>query len=152
MIAIGTALVLLYLVMAIAPGTPAARAVRSLLVDRPAAWANGWTRDQLLVTVVFVGGTLLAAATLGHEAARGIAMVLPELATWMTMFEITAYLDALVGVVTALTAASRSGLRAWLGAVLPRRAARARTRRQRRTPAARKPANDDDPVALPLAA
>ncbi len=142
MTVIATAAVLVWLAMIVADGTPIGRALRGWLVERPAAALNGIDRKRALVFALVFGGTGLVAWALGHEAARGFAMLLPELAGWSTMIEVTVYLDTLVAVFTAASAARFGMVRQWLGSILRVRPATPRARRAK--PSVRMPANDDE--------
>ncbi len=146
MLDIVVALLLTWGALAMAGDTPVGRAMRGLLVERPAARLARIARGHVMLAVLLFGGTGLIVAVLGHEAARFLAMGLPELASWVTMFEVTAYLDAAVAVVTAVTMTRFAGLKAWLRTFrLPGRPRARAPRRQRTTQAARKPVNDDGP-------
>ncbi|KQN19580.1 hypothetical protein ASE86_14090 [Sphingomonas sp. Leaf33] len=146
MLDVVVALLLTWGALALAGDTPAGRALRRMLVDRPAARLSRITRGHVTLAIVLFGGTGLIVAVLGHEGARIIAMGLPELASWITMFEVTAYLDAAVAVVTAVSMTRIAGLRAWVRTLpLPGRARGRAPRRQRTAQRLRKPANDDEP-------
>jgi hypothetical protein len=143
---------LVWLAMAVGAGTPVGEAIRRTLVEKPAAWLAAIRRGQVAVFLLVFGGTGLVALALGHDAARGFAMVLPELAGWSTMIEVSLWVDAVVTVVTAVTTGRIGAVRTWVSARLPRRRARvARTRSRRPRPSTA--ANDDDPAfATALAA
>lgn len=141
------ALLALWLALALAGDTPCGRALRRALVDWPASRLARITQLQVVLWVAVFGGIGLAQAVLGHEAARGLAMALPEFAGWVTMVEVTAYLDALVALVTTASLARLSGVKAWVRSIRPVRRPRARTPRRRNAGGARRmPANDDDPA------
>lgn len=141
----------LWCTLLIAPDTPIARAIRGWTVVRPAARLNRVTRGQVLLVLLLVSGASLIVWLMGHEAVRMMAMSLPELATWITMFEVTAYLDALAAIVAAASTARFGAVRLWLGTVLRRRPATPRARRTK--PGVRIAANDaEDGRGLALAA
>lgn len=100
-------------------------------------------------TLLAIGAALLLFAAiwaLAGDAPMFLAMILPELAVWFTTFEIATLAEAMLSVATAVAATRAAGVRNYLKG-------RIRARRVRRTgTAARKPANDDEPGALPLAA
>lgn len=140
------ALVLIWGAVALAGDTPTGRTLRRAFVEWPAVRLSRITRGHVALAVVLFGGTGLIVAVLGHEAARFLAMGLPELASWMTMFEVTAYLDAAIAVVTAVSATRIAGLKSWLRTLPSIRRPRDRAPRCPRTAQAiRKPANDDEP-------
>ena len=140
------ALLLIWAAVVLAGETPVGRTLRRALVDWPARRLSRITREQVVLATVMFGGTGLIVAVLGHEAARFLAMGLPELASWVTMFEVTAYLDAAVAMATALTVTRVAAVKAWARSLPVLRHARPRTPRQQRpAQAPRKPANDDEP-------
>lgn len=146
MLDIVVALLLTWGALVLAGDTPAGRTLRQMLVDWPAARLSRITRGHVTLAIVLFGGTALLVAVLGHEGARIIAMGLPELASWITMFEVTAYLDGAIAVITAVSAARITGVKAWLRTLpLPGRARGRAPRRRRTVQAMRKPANDDEP-------
>lgn len=141
---------LVWLAMALSAETPVGNALRRVLVERPAAWLAAIRRGQVAVFLLVFGGTGLVALALGHEAARGFAMVLPEIAGWSTMIEVSLWVDAAVAVAAALTNGRVRAVRTWISLRLPRRRARAaRTRSRRTRPSAA--ANDDDDPAVATA-
>lgn len=84
--------------------------------------------------------------TLQGDAPMVLAMVLPELAVWLTTFEIATLADALVGLGTIYVTARATGFGTYLKG-------RARARRVRRTDKKASPsANDDEPAPRLLAA
>ena len=80
------------------------------------------------------------------DAPMLLAMILPELATWLTTFEIATLAEALVGISAGFAAMRAAGA----GNYLKGRIRARRTRRSRI--AAHKPANDDEPGGWALAA
>ncbi len=140
------AVLLIWGALALAGDTPVGRMLRRVLIDAPATRLSRITQGHVTLAIVLFGGTGLLVAVLGHEAAHFLAMGLPELASWITMFEVTAYLDAAIAVVTAVSMTRISGFKAWLRTIpIPGRP-RNRAPRQRRTAqGVRKPANDDEP-------
>ncbi|WP_294297317.1 hypothetical protein [uncultured Sphingomonas sp.] len=145
MLDILVALLLTWAALTVAGDTPAGRALRRILVDWPAERLSRITRGHVTLSILVFGGTGLLVAVLGHEAARFLAMGLPELASWITMFEVTAYLDAAVAVVTAVTATRFAGVKAWLRTLPHSKRPRNRAPRQRPAQGVRKASNDDEP-------
>jgi len=146
MLDICVGLLLVWAAMALARDTSVGRWLRHLLIEAPAARLARITREHVVIATVLFGGTAVIVAVLGHEAARVLAMGLPELATWMTMVEVTAYIDAAVAVVSTLAVTRFAGLKAWLRTIpLPGRPHNRARRQQRTAHAVRKPANDDEP-------
>ena len=146
MLDILVALLLTWGALMLAGDTPAGRALRRMLVDAPAARLSRVTRGHVTLAILVFGGTGLLIAVLGHEAARFLAMGLPEFAGWVTMFEVTAYLDAAVAVVTAVSMTRIAEIKAWLRTLpSPRRPRSRAPRHQRAARGVRKPSNDDEP-------
>lgn len=83
----------LWAVMAIAPATPAAMAIRHWLVVRPAGWLGRIGRGHialLAITAIVIPATAWLA---GRDSVPLAGMALPELASWAATFEITTLLD-----------------------------------------------------------
>ncbi len=99
--------------------------------------------------IVAIGAALLlyaAVSVLAGDAPMVLAMILPELTVWFATFEVMTLVEAMVGIGTVVAAARAAGVQRYF-------AARFRARRSRRAARpARKPANDDEPGAMPLAA
>ena len=99
--------------------------------------------------IIAISLTLLVFAAfwaLQGDAPMILAMILPELAAWLTTFEIATLAEALVGAGTAFVALKAAGVGNYLKG-------RARARRTRRTNAAPgKAGNDDEPAPQQLAA
>lgn len=141
----------MWLIVLLAPATPIGRALSDWLVVRPAARLSRIGRGHVLLTLAIFTGAAVLVWAVGHESVRLMAMALPDAVAWVTMFEVTAYLDALAVIVTAASATRITGLATWIrGSRARRPVARAR-RRTRRTP---RPAaaNDDDDGAVGQAA
>ena len=99
--------------------------------------------------IIAISLTLLLFAAfwaLQGDAPMILAMLLPELAAWLTTFEIATLAEALVGVGTAFVALRAAGAGTYVKG-------RVRARRNRRSKAAgSRAANDDDPAPVWLAA
>ncbi|MES2338826.1 MAG: hypothetical protein V4537_12090 [Pseudomonadota bacterium] len=136
------AALLLWLTLLVAPETPIGGAIHRWTVAKPAARLNRITRGQVLFVLLLVTGASLVGWLIGHEAGRLMAMGLPELAIWATMFEVTAYLDTIAAIVTAASAMRFAGIKARVRAVFTPRRPMARAPRAR--PRRVEPANDDE--------
>ena len=124
-----------------APETPIGRAIHLWAVAKPAARLNRITRGQILFVLLLATGASLVGWLIGHEAVRMMAMGLPDVLAWATMFEVTAYLDAITAIVTAASAARFGGVKAWVQRVFTPRGRVRAPRTQRSRP---EPANDDE--------
>jgi hypothetical protein len=135
----------LWSLVLLAPETPIGRFLRRALVVAPAARLSRITRGEVLLVLLLVGGIGIVGALLGQEGVRLLSMGAPELASFLTAFEITAYLDALAAVVALYSTTNLRTLKARVVALLPRKA-NPRSARARRTarPARDGAANDDE--------
>jgi hypothetical protein len=133
----------IWLLILVAPATPIGRFLRASLVERPAARLNRLSAGHVAL-IVLAGIVIGAIAWAGEgDGLRMLAMAAPEAATWLTSFEIAAYLDVAVAAFAAWSAA-RLRLPAALASL--RGATPRRRRTARRDASARTPANDDEPA------
>jgi len=139
----------LWLTWVIAPDTPIGRFLHRWAVVVPAARLAAIRPGQVLLAVLVVAAVATSVLVLGEEATRLIGTATPEIAGWITMFEVTSYLDALVAVVSA-SSIWRLGRTPRIFR-LPRRRATGRERRSR--PSRPSAANDaeDGPARLAAA-
>ncbi|KQM30000.1 hypothetical protein [Sphingomonas sp. Leaf10] len=89
-------------------------------------------------TVLWMGGDMIVVSAMGA----------PELAGVLAMIDIAAYLDAMLAAFAVAGAVRGTAVRLWVARLLPR----GRSRRTRRVRTLRKPANDDEPAGVWLAA
>ena len=133
-------------VLLFAEGTPAERFLSRILVQRLIAVLRKVTLGRALVTAAMI---FFAAGVVWLGGNDGLAVLTygaPELAGWLTTFEIASYVDALAFAVAAST------LIRWRGIVTALRGAFHRTlglrriggRRMRHRPRNRVPADNDD--------
>lgn len=133
-------------VMLLAPETPIARSLHRNLVEEPLRLAARFERKHVLFLVV------------GLASLQSFAMVLPAEMAMIMAWDLTVYVDLLIASWTLSAFARLRSMRAWMtlqaGRLRPRRRARVRARRIRRSAERRSAANDDDPApfAVPLAA
>jgi hypothetical protein len=140
-----------WLALLLAEGTPAGRLMRRVLVEWPAARLARIERGAVITWMLLGTLGLLCFWFLEEDGLRLFTWAMPEIAGWISMFEISALVDGLVVTAMAASALRFGAVRHWIAARLPigRRAKRARRTR----PAARKASNDDeDGSALALAA
>jgi hypothetical protein len=119
----------MWLARVIAPDTPTGRFLHRWTVVVPAARLAAIRPGQVLLTVLVLTVVTISVVLIGEESTRLIGTATPEIAGWITMFEVTSYLDALVAVVSA-SSLWRLG-RAPKVFRLPRRRATGRERRSR---------------------
>lgn len=145
------ALLGLWCTLLLANGTPIGRLMRRALVEWPAMQLARIRRGAVITWALLGAIGLLCFWFLEEDGLRLFTMAMPEIAGWISMFEIGALVDALV-----VTAAAASSLR--LGTARGWNAARFRkgrraTRARRVRPVERSAANDDeDGAELGLAA
>lgn len=146
MLPIIAALVVLLAIATIWPELPVGKSMTRLGVKAVTALQSIELQARAVVAICAALLLYAAISTLAGDAPLFLAMMLPELAAWFATFEIMTLVEVMLGVGTAVAAARAAGVRSYV-------MARFRARRNRRTArAARKPANDDEPRALPLAA
>lgn len=140
--------IMLWSIMTIAKATPIGRFVRRAMVEIPAQAMNGLDRVHVAIATVVLLLVVLHAVAGDNDPVRLIGFIAPEIAIWLTGFEIGILLDAAAGAAAAYAAMRRIMIRRNpLGnpRTLSKRpqsaAGRARSHR-RRTPAS--PANDDE--------
>lgn len=145
------ALLGLWCMLVLAEGTPIGRMLRRLLVEWPAAQLARIERGTVITWALLGVIGLLCFWFLEDDGLRLFGWAMPEIAGWISMFEISALIDALAVTIAAASSLRLGAVRGWLAARLPigRRATRARRGR----PVARDAANDDeDRAGLALAA
>ena len=127
---------LVVLAMVAFPATPPGRALRALLVERPARFLDALTPGR----IAFYGGLGLVGLGLfwlfETEGVRLFMFMAPDLLVWFTVFDVSVFMDVFIlGVTLAATARVRAVIPAIIGRVR-RIAAAAVTRasgRERRT-------------------
>lgn len=127
-------------------GTPIGRMLERGLVEMPARRIDRITRGHLLLGLMLTGVIGLVFLILDVEGIRLMSMGAPEIATFLTTFEVSTWLDVAM---TAVLTASTLRLRATAAHMRERiAAARPRTPRPRgrRTRAIPPPSNDDEPA------
>ena len=135
-----------WLIMVAAPQTPIGKAMHHMLVAEPAARLSRFTRGDAAVIVLLMIAAAMVTLVGEGDGIRVLTLATPDIAIWITTFEVSAYLD----IVMALAAAAsgvlvRSAVARYLGVFARRPAAKghARATRSRKT----RPTvadNDDD--------
>lgn len=125
-------------------GTPIGGMLERAMIEMPARQIDQITRGHVLLALTLAGVIGLVFLVLDVEGIRLMSMAAPEIASFLTMFEVSTWLD--VAVATVMTAstlrlrATAAHLRQRIGGT------RARTPRRRRTRTAPPPSNDDEPA------
>jgi hypothetical protein len=138
----------------VAGSTPVGRLLRRMMVEMPAAAVNSLRRVDVAIAIVIVLLVVLHFSAGDADPVRMAGLFAPELAIWLTSFEISAIVEIAASLASALALRRRVSIRSILVTLRlarrPRnRVSRARSvRRQNRAA----PANDDeDGAGLALA-
>lgn len=136
------ALLGLWLTLLLAGDTPVGRLLHRLLVAAPAARLARIERGAVITWMLLGTLGLLCFWFLEEDGLRLFAWAMPEIAGWISMFEISALVDTIVVAAMAASTLRIGAVRHWIAARLPigRRAARARRSR----PVDRSASNDDE--------
>lgn len=139
----------LWCMMLLAGDTPIGRMLRRCLVEWPAERLGRIDRGAVLVWVILgIGGAVLF-ALLQDEGLRLYTMALPELAGWVSTFEIGALVDALTAVLVTISMVRVQAVRGWIASRIARRSHASRAPRMRRP---ERIANDEEEGPSALAA
>jgi len=135
-----------WLVMATAPQTPIGNAMRRVLIDRPAARLARFTRGDAAVMFLLMLTAAMVTLVGEGDGIRLLTLAAPDVAIWITTFEVSAYVDILMALAAAASSLRVRGFTTrWLEVFTRRLAAKAhkraiRSRKKRSTNAD----NDDD--------
>lgn len=132
----------LWCMLLLGKGTPIGRLLERALIEWPAARLGRIEGGAVMIWMLLGVLGLLAFWFLEEDGLRLFTMALPEIAGWISMFEISAIVDGLVVAVAAASTLRVGAVRHWLTARLPQ--GRGATRARRSRPAARAASNDDD--------
>lgn len=135
-----------WLVLAMAPHTTIGRVLHRLLVERPASRLSRLSRGDAATGLLLLSAIGMIAFVGEGDAIRMLMFAAPDVALWITTFEVTAYIDVVMALVLA---ASNLRIRASIGQVLAgvlRNGKPRNTDRDRRSRGAggRAASNDDD--------
>lgn len=135
------ALLILWMALLAARGTPAGRAMRRVMVEAPARRLSRVTRGHILLAIVTLSLIVGAIWLLDNDGRMIVSMGLPDFLSFAAAVDLSALLDlAAVAVIAATTIRFRA-VGAWLRQTIAPRRPRARRPRVRRQ---RPPANDDE--------
>jgi hypothetical protein len=115
----------------LAEGTPIGRWMRCVLVEGPAARLARIRRGAVITWAILGVFGALMFWFLEEDGLRLFTMAMPEIAGWISMFEIGALVEALTVAAMAASTLRYGAVRHWIAARLPmgRRATRARRSR-----------------------
>lgn len=143
------ALLGLWCMLVLAEGTPAGRLMRRMLVEWPAAQLARIRRGAVISWALLGVIGLLCFWFLEEDGLRLFTMAMPEIAGWISMFEISALVDAIAVSMMAASSLRLGAVRGWVAARLPMAFRAARARRSR--PLGRSASNDDEDSRAPFA-
>lgn len=118
-----------WLVMATAPQTPIGKAMGHILVEKPAARLLRFTRGDAAVMVLLMMAVMMVTLVGEGDGIRLLTLAAPDVAIWITTFEISAYLDIVIALAAAVSGHRvRGAMARYLGVFARRPAAGARKR------------------------
>ncbi len=135
-----------WVVIAAVPETGVGRAIRHALVDWPAQRLLRFTRGDAAVLFLLMLTAAMVTLVGEGDGIRLLTLAAPDVAIWITTFEVSAYVDILIGLgVAASGLRVRGGIAAFARVLTGRGTARA-SRRAARLRGVRpaKADNDDD--------
>ncbi len=135
-----------WLVMATVPQTPIGKALRRVLIDKPAARLARFTRGDAAVMVLLMLTAAMVTLVGEGDGIRLLTLAAPDVAIWITTFEVSAYVDILMALAAAASSLRvRTFMTGWISVFTRRSTAKThkraiRSRKKRSTVAD----NDDD--------
>lgn len=134
-----------WLVMATAPQTPIGRAMLRILVDKPATRLARLTRGDAAVMVLLMMAAMMVTLVGEGDGIRLLTLAAPDVAIWITTFEVSAYLDIVVALAAAASSLrARGAMARYLSVLTKRPAAKAKKRAIRSRKAQPTGADNDD--------
>lgn len=132
----------------VAGGTPIGRSLYRVMVEVPAAAASRLTRGHVAMAIVILILVVLHVSAGDDDPVRMVSLFAPDLAMWLTGFEISVVIEAAASFAAAWAALRRVNVSSVLATLALRfakhpksRADRARRSRRRHRAS---PANDDE--------
>ena len=135
-----------WLLMATAPRTPIGETLRRVLIDKPAVRLARFTRGDAAVMFLLMLTAAMVTLVGEGDGIRLLTLAAPDVAIWITTFEVSVYVDILMAVAAAASSLRvRTFMTGWISVFTRRPAAKAhkraiRSRKTRPTVAD----NDDD--------
>ncbi|MGW8278072.1 hypothetical protein ACWGK7_01065 [Sphingomonas aurantiaca] len=138
------------MVIAAFPDTPIGIALRHALIDRPAARLMRATRGDAAVMVLLMMTAAMVTLVGEGDGIGMLAMGAPDVAVWITTFEVSAYVDILIALGAAASGLRLRGAVARYAGIFARGGRARATDRARRSRKMRssKADNDDEPGLL----
>jgi hypothetical protein len=135
-----------WLIMIAAPETAIGMAMRRMLIDRLAARLTRFSRGDAAVMFLLMMAAAMVTLAGEGDGIRLLTLAAPDVAIWITTFEVSAYLDVVMTLAATVSSLRVRGVLArYLGVLGRRPAAKARKRAtslRKARPAAAD--NDDD--------
>jgi len=152
---VAIAFLMSWITMAAARNTSIGRILHRAMVEMPAATANHLTRGNVAIAIVLLVLAILHLSAGDADPVRMVGLFAPELAIWLTSLEISAIIEAVVGVAAVWTALRQNtgqySLTSYIARFAKRPEGRAGRARRRQRDSGASPANDDGEGAFALA-
>lgn len=111
MLILTATVVFCWLTILLAPGTATGRFLRVLLVAAPAARLSRITRGDVASAILLAAGILVIAFVGEGDKARMVMFAVPDVAIWVTTFELSAVVDLFVVLGVAIANLRGVGMR-----------------------------------------
>ena len=98
----------------VAGGTPIGRLLNRVMVDMPAKALNRLERGHIALAIVVTMLVVLHLNAGDGDPIRMVSLFAPDIALWLTSIEISAIIEASIGLVAALAAVRRMSIAAVL--------------------------------------
>lgn len=143
-----------WLVMVAAPETAIGKAMRRILIDRPAARLTRFSRGDAAVMFLLMMAAAMVTLVGEGDGIRLLTLAAPDVAIWITTFEVSAYLDIVMALAATVSSLRVRGVLARYLGVFGRRPVAKAHKRAIRSRKARPAAadNDDDRHQFEIAA
>ena len=133
-----------WLVMATASQTPIGKALRRVLINKPAARLARFTRGDAAVVVLLMIAAAMVTLVGEGDGIRLLTLAAPDVAVWITTFEVSAYLDVVMALAAAASSLRVRGAMARYLSIFARRPAAKAHRRANRSRKTRPTIADND--------
>ncbi|BCA62434.1 hypothetical protein HMP09_1668 [Sphingomonas sp. HMP9] len=134
-----------WLIMLAAPQTPIGRAMRYMLVAEPATRLSRFTRGDAAVIVLLMIAAAMVTLVGEGDGIRVLTLAAPDIAVWITTFEVSAYLDIVLALAAAASSLRvRGAVARYLGVFARRPAAKGHPRATRSRKTRSMVADNDD--------
>ena len=143
-----------WLIMIAAPETAIGKAMRRVLIDRPAARLARFSRGDAAVVFLLMMTAAMVTLVGEGDGIRLLTLAAPDVAIWITTFEVSAYLDIVMALAATVSSLRVRGVLARYLGIFGRRPAAKAHKRAIRSRKVRPPVadNDDDRHWLEIAA